>query len=138
MIVSDLAVALFKSVPAKVWHAFVEWIRMALGRMATAEFWVELCEKILTQMWNAFVITLGGRIASYGVSREDPEIKKFVSMYGVQPQPVPAAAAAFAGSQVRPDYASSYVNRASDFSRPYAAPVQSPVDRSFPGFGSLK
>jgi len=116
--------------PAKVWDSIIAWVRTALGQMATVEFWIKLLETIVTQMANAFMITLGGRILTYGVSREDPEVKKNATIYGGAQQTVPAAAA-FNGNGVRPDYQSQY-NRPPEYNRGYQTAPTVPVERSFP------
>jgi hypothetical protein len=128
-----LATLAIRSLPARFWNCLVEWVEKAFGNMATREFWVKLLETIVKQMVNAFAITLGGRLMTYGVSREDPEVKKTATMY-TGGQTTAAASAAFNGNSVRPDYANQYANGRS-YSAP--APSQTPLERSFPmhGFG---
>jgi hypothetical protein len=135
MSTADLAELAIRSLPAKFWRGLVAWVEKAFGSLATKEFWIKLLETIVKQMVNAFMITLGGRLLTYGVAREDPEVKKNASMYGGG-QANTAAQAAFSGNAVRPDYASQYVNKP-EF-RGYAAPAQTPLEKSFPGFGGTR
>lgn len=134
MVTTGLVEAAVRALPVKIWQGLAEWVRIAFGKMATGEFWLKLLETIITQMVNAFMITLGGKLLTYGVSREDPEVKNTKNIYGGQ-QAATAATAAFNGAAVRQDYA---YQRPADY-RNYAAPVRAPLDKSFPesfnGFG---
>jgi len=141
MVTSNLMELVVKGLPLKVWQGIVDWVSTALGQMATGEFWIKLFETIVKQMVNAFMITLGGKLLTYGVNREDPEVKKTVNIYGGH-QTTAAAAAAFNGASVRQDYVPQYSQRTPGYSayqQPVAVPSRSPLEKSFPesfqGFG---
>lgn len=48
----------------------------ALGQLATKAFWKTLVAAAIKEMVGAFMKTLGGKFMTYGISQEDPEIKK--------------------------------------------------------------
>lgn len=140
MITANVMELVVKSLPARVWRGIAEWVKTAFGQMATGEFWVKLLETIVKQMVNAFMITLGGKLLTYGVNREDPEVKKTANIYGGTAVPATAAASAFSGNAVRQDYASQYAPRGNDYRSTVAqVPARAPLERSFPetfsGFG---
>jgi len=138
MVTNNLMELVVRALPLKLWHGIVEWAKTALGQMATGEFWFKLFETIVRQMTNAFLITLGGKLLTYGVDREDPLVKRTANIYGGQ-QAATAAASAFNGTAVRQDYSSQYAPRASPDYRSQTVPMRSSLDKSFPepfaGFG---
>jgi hypothetical protein len=147
MVTKDLMDLAVRNLPARLWHGLAEWVRTALGNMAAGEFWLKLFETIVKQMVNAFLITLGGKLLTYGVSREDPDVKNTTRVYGGMAAP---ASSAFSGSSVRPDFATQYAPRTpSDYRsqavaeyRAPSVPPRAPLDSSFPapfsGFGDMK
>lgn len=144
MVVStNLTELVVRSLPARVWQGIAEWVKTAFGQMATGEFWLKLLETIVKQMVNAFMITLGGKLLTYGVNREDPEVKKTASIYGGQAAPVTAASSAFNGNSVRQDYVSQYSHRPPDYrSSSVPVPARTSLEKSFPesfsGFGGQR
>jgi len=141
MVTSNLMELVVRALPLKLWQGIVEWAKTALGQMATGEFWLKLFETIVKQMVNAFMITLGGKLLTYGVDREDPTVKRTASIYGGQ-QVATAAASAFNGNAVRQDYSSQYAPRATPDYRAQTVPLRSSLDKSFPepfaGFGGAR
>jgi hypothetical protein len=141
MVTSNLMELVVRALPLKLWQGIVEWAKTALGQMATGEFWLKLFETIVKQMVNAFMITLGGKLLTYGVDREDPAVKRTANIYGGQ-QVATAAASAFNGSAVRQDYSSQYAPRATPDYRSQTVPIRSSLDKSFPepfaGFGGTR
>lgn len=138
MVTTNLMELVVRALPIKLWQGIVEWAKTALGQMATGEFWLKLFETIVRQMTNAFLITLGGKLLTHGVDREDPVVKRTANIYGGQ-QVATAAATAFSGNAVRQDYSSQYAPRAAPDYRSQTVPFRPSLDKSFPepfaGFG---
>ena len=114
--------------PARVWYGIVNIVKgglssfkRSLGQLATKAFWTSLIAMIVKEMIAAFMKTLGGKFLTYGVSREDPEIKKAAQ-----------SASAPAGFSNNYNPPSNYTPPPrSDFRSQYS----SSNDTNFPGFG---
>ena len=116
--------------PVRIWNGFKAGVSDILGQLTTKEFWVKLAKVCAKEMVSAFLKTLGGKFLSYGISREDPEVKKAVNTA----QSTGAAAAFNGGYNARTDYPRSSEYGSSAY-RSYPAPVSPQPDGNFPGFG---
>lgn len=118
--------------PVRIWRGFTAGISEILGQLTTKEFWVKLAKVCAKEMVSAFLKTLGGKFLSYGISREDPDVKKAVNTASSS-----AASTAFGsgGYTPRAEYprASEY---GSSTYRSYPVPVATQPEANFPGFGS--
>lgn len=120
------------NLPARMVNSLATGVKAVFGQMATKKFWLDMASLAVKQMVNAFLITLGGKLLTYGTSREDPEVRKTANIYGGGG--VNTAASAFSGSPVRQDYASQFTRQVDP--RSYPVPVQqTPIEKTFPGFG---
>jgi len=117
--------------PVRIWRGFKAGVTDILGQLTTKDFWVKLAKVCAKEMVAAFLKTLGGKFLSYGISREDPEVKKTV-----QTSASGNGSAAFNGGYTaRTDYP-----RGSEYGSPsyrsYPVPVPSQPEANFPGFGN--
>jgi len=116
--------------PVRIWRGFKAGVADILGQLTTKDFWIKLVKVCAKEMVAAFLKTLGGRFLSYGISREDPDVKKAVNTATNT-----AASAAFNGGYpARPEYPRS-ADYGSPSYRSYPVPVATPPDGNFPGFG---
>ena len=116
--------------PVRIWRGFKLGVADILGQLTTKDFWVKLATVCAREMVSAFLKTLGGKFLSYGISREDPEVKKTVNTA----QTTGAAAAFNGGYNARAEYPRSSEYGSSSY-RSYPVPVSPAPDGNFPGFG---
>ena len=64
------------SMPARIFHGVMSGISSALGALITRDFWLDLGARVIREMINAFMKTLGAKFLTYGSSREDPDVKR--------------------------------------------------------------
>jgi hypothetical protein len=64
------------SLPRRIIGGIKSGISNALGQLASREFWLDLGARVVKEMINAFMKTLGAKFLNFGVSREDQDIKR--------------------------------------------------------------
>ena len=125
-----------RSLPVRIYTGFKTGVCNALGQLASRDFWLDLGAKVIREMINAFMKTLGAKFLTMAVSREDPEIKRAAA---ATVQQNGGGSSAFS-NPAAPTYngssgygsASGYRN---DYNRYPPAPVPAPrTDAKFPGF----
>lgn len=120
------------SLSVRVWNGLCTGVRDILGQLMTSDFWIKLFQMCAKEMVSAFLKTLGGKFLSYGLSRENQELKKTTQSINTS-----GAGAAFSnGYTPRTEY-----NRGgggefgSAAYRSYPVPVPNQPEQNFPGFG---
>lgn len=118
--------------PVRIWRGFCSGVRDILGQLTRKDFWVNLIQLCAKEMVSAFLKTLGGKFLTYGISREDPEVKK-----AAQTVTGTGSSSAFSGGYTP---RSDYHRGGGDYGRPdyrsYPVPVStSAPEQNFPGFG---
>jgi hypothetical protein len=118
--------------PVRIWKGLCVGVKDILGQLMTTDFWVKLFKICAKEMVSAFLKTLGGKFLTYGISREDPEVKK-----AAQTVTAGSGGAAFSsGYTPRSEF-----NRGgggefgSQSYRQYPVPVPNTPEQNFPGFG---
>lgn len=120
--------------PVRIFRGFCSGVRDILGQLTQREFWIKLIQTCAKEMVSAFLKTLGGKFLSYGIQREDPEVKR-------------AAQAANTGTGSTA-FSNGYTPRSHEYPRggggefgstnyrSYPVPVSTgSQDGNFPGFG---
>lgn len=118
--------------PVRIWQGMCVGIKEVLGQLTRKDFWVNLLQVCAKEMVSAFLKTLGGKFLTYGLQREDPEIKK-----AAQTMTSTGSSSAFSsGYTPRAEYTRS---GGGEFGRPdyrnYPVPVPTSSEQNFPGFG---
>lgn len=118
--------------PVRIWKGLCTGVRDILGQLMTTDFWVKLFQVCAREMVSAFLKTLGGKFLTYGISREDPEVKK-----ASQTAATGSGGAAFTGGYTpRSEFARGGGGEfGSQSYRQYPVPVPSTPEQNFPGFG---
>jgi len=104
--------------PMRFLSACGRGLKAAFGPLITKDFWIKVFALCAREMIAAFMKTLGGKLMSYGMSREDPEVKRAAQS---------PASSAFNYAPSRPDFSSGQNTYQSGFS-------QRPATSAFPGF----
>ena len=124
--------------PVRFVKGLLRSISNALGQLVTRDFWLDLGARVIREMINAFTKTLGAKFLNFGISREDPEVKR-----SAQAAQQTGGASAFSSPTYNggPSYGGSRYpsgSYGSDYNRNYPAtvPAVTPprTDAKFPGF----
>lgn len=119
------------SLPARIYRGLKSGITSALGALVTRDFWMDLGARVIKEMINAFMKTLGSKFLTYGSSREDPEVKRAAQAAST------GGSSAFSSSQSQSGYNSRFGNESYRSGYGNYPSVMTPAPRNeekFPGF----
>jgi len=128
--------------PVRICRAIKSGVCNALGALASRDFWLDLGAKVIREMINAFMKTLGAKFLTLAVSREDPEVKRAAAASQLNNSPAFSSSPAFGSAPSYPSaprYGTTPSGMSGGYNNGYnsypPAPAPQPrTDIKFPGF----